>query len=139
MAYIRGRKNGFTLLEIVVAMGVLAIAMGTLLTTLNKTIYNVAQSASLTEAVTLAREEMERYRLERTGAFPTDGSAMEGDSTLKNELYPDLGFTRKTSATAIPGAYELIVTVFKTGAENPPELFVLRQYVVLKQGVAGGS
>jgi len=130
MASVRGR-GGFTLLEIVVAMGVLAIAMGTLLATLNKTIYSVADSARMTAAVTLAREEMERYRLEKTGFITVVDAVEEEDAMRKNGLYPELAFTRKISQTAIPKAFELVVTVYKAGGENPPELFTLRQYVKL--------
>ena len=129
-ASVRG-KGGFTLLEIVVALGILAIAMGTLLATLNKTIYAVADSARMTSAVTLAREEMERYRMEQKGLIMAAESVEADGSARKNELYPDLEFTREMNETAIPKAFELVVTVYKAGGETPPELFTLRQYVKL--------
>jgi len=131
-------NGGFTLLEIVVALAVLAVALTTLLSTFNTTLHSVSQNAILTEAVTLAREEMERYRIEVLGATGEESPGMGGDMQTREE-HPDIEFSRKMTSTAIPGAFELIITVYTPHEPEPRQVYELRQYVVLDKGAASGA
>ena len=132
------RRGGFTLLEIVVALAVLSIALAALLSTMNRAIYSVAESARLTEAVTMAREEMELYRMEATG---TGGTFAENvDEWMKEEKdISELRVTRRMEQTVAPGAYELIVGVYRGEGDDEIQVFELRQYVALGNIEADGT
>ena len=130
--------SGFTLLEIIVALVILSTALVTILATLNTTIYKVGAAARLTDAVTLAREEMELFRISKTGISGKE-SIINEDKMLKRNDFPQLQFTRRMEPTAIPGAYELKIEVFTKDEEDPVSIFELSQYVLIQQGASIGS
>ncbi|MDH5510669.1 MAG: type II secretion system GspH family protein [Nitrospinota bacterium] len=130
---LKTRRGGFTLLEIVVALAILAVSLATLLSTMNHAIHGVTSSSQLTRAVGLAREEMERYHWELASGISMSEIELENGSDNKKEELEDseLRVEKEMEVTAIPGAYELIVSVYQGEEEDAWLLFELRQYVVI--------
>lgn len=124
-------RGGFTLIEIVVALAVLAIAMAALLSTMNMAIKSVANSAQLTQAVTMARGEMERYRMRLLAGEGSQQSWSTDDEGLEEDVAGELRIERAMEPTTVPGAFELIVSVYKGAEKDSRMIFELRQYVVL--------
>lgn len=122
---IRAASAGFTLLEIMVALAILAISLVALITAGNKAGLVISDSARLTRAVTLAREEMERLYMEP--AFEAGSSEL-----LKRKDYPEFRWKREVEATPFTGAWEVTVRVFEAaGGETEPDedLFTLIAYI----------
>jgi len=108
------RAEGFTLLEVMVSMAILAIAMVTLLSAGNRAALLAGESERMTSAVTLAREEMERLY---TGPRPDLGLS----EPHEREDYPDWRWRVEAKETPFPGAVEVAVLVYPKGKEHEEE------------------
>lgn len=105
------RRHGFTLLEVMVSMAILAIAMVTLLSAGNRAALLFGESERMTTAVTLAREEMERLY---AGPRPELGLS----EPREREDYPDWRWRVEAKETPFPGAVEVAVLVYPKDKED---------------------
>jgi general secretion pathway protein I len=96
--------SGFTLLEIIVALAVLAVALTALLTLRNHDVALQAHARHLVTATSLARAKLE----ELSRAAGTDLTENAGDF---GEHYPGYVWTRTEEPTLIPKWLEVTVTV----------------------------
>jgi general secretion pathway protein I len=122
---IRHQSAGFTLLEIVVALAVLAVALIALLTLRNHDVALQVHTRHLVTATSLARAKLDE--LSRvTGA---DQMQTSGDF---GERYPGYAWSREVQPTLVPEWMEMKVTVsWPEGAL--PEQVVLVTYVAASQ------
>jgi general secretion pathway protein I len=97
-------RSGFTLLEVVVAIAVLAVALVALLTLRNRDVALQAHARHLVTATSLARAKLEE--LSRvTGADQEETSGNFG------EHYPGFVWKREIEPTLVPAWLEMKVTV----------------------------
>jgi len=121
----RHSRSGFTLLEIMVSLAILSIALVTLLSANNKALAMIAESESMTDAVTLAREEMEKLYIEPT---PEAGVSDKKSS----EDYPRFKWRVEIVETPFEGVMEARVKVFEAGDEKETPVFSLKAYITKK-------
>lgn len=101
---IRNRQSGFTLIEIMVSLAVLAIALTVLLGLRNRDIALSAYSGHLTEATLLARQRISEVSF---AGFP-DLGAREGDF---GEEYPNYKWKEEVKQTPYEVVRELNLEV----------------------------
>jgi general secretion pathway protein I len=102
-------QQGFTLLEIMVALAILAIAMISLLSLANRSIAVHARLQHLTQATLLAQQKMSVSEL----AAQTSGVSQLSDSTgVFAEPYSDYHWRIKISATPLPAVQMVTIKVF---------------------------
>lgn len=118
----RLENAGFTLLEIMVSLAILAIALVTLLSAHNKALSMSAEAVKLTDAVALAREEMEKFYIE---PLPQPGVS----DKKKRDDYPDFEWRTEVAETPFEGVWEVKIDVFKEGDEKEHGVFTLKTYV----------
>ncbi|MGH7962726.1 MAG: type IV pilus modification PilV family protein [Candidatus Binatia bacterium] len=113
-------SKGFTLLEVLVAMAVLAVALVTLLSLHNRSLLLTIRAQRLGTATLLAQEMLTRTQLEGTEA--TRQAA--GDfADLYPGQYPEFRWYRSVRAAPMRGLWELRVGVsWGTRAEETCEL-----------------
>ena len=111
----------FTLLEIMVALAVLSFSLVSLLTAHNRALSMSAESITITRAVTLAREEMERIFLT---TLPTSEQAEFNN----RDDYPEFQWKATVNETPIPGAFEVVVAIHKQGDDDGQAIFTLKAY-----------
>ena len=116
------RRKGFTLLEIMVSLAILATALVALLSANNKALSMTAGAAELTDAVALAREEMEKFYIE---PLPEPGVSMK----KKRDDYPLFEWRSEIVETPFQNVWEVRLNVFKAGDENERSVFTLKSYV----------
>jgi general secretion pathway protein I len=108
-------RNGFTLLEVLVAVAVLGLALVSLLGLHVRNIDLIDRDQRITEATLLARALMTEVE---TGPFPELGLE-EGDFELDYpERYPDLRWEREVVPTPVPNVREVRVRVFRGEQES---------------------
>ena len=104
----RAAFQGFTLLEVMVAMTVLAVALVSLLGLHNRNLFLTMSAVRLNTATLLAREMLTRTQLEGTAAT----RATSGDfEDLYPGRYPEFRWARTLSQTPIQGLWEVRVSV----------------------------
>ena len=104
---IRSRK-GFTLLEVLVALAVLAVAMVGLLGLHNRNLLLAVRAERLSTATLLAREILTRTQIEGQEA----AKVTRGDfSDLHPGRYPEFSWSRTVHPAPIDGLWELRVAV----------------------------
>src|SRR5713101_849697 len=102
------RRKGFTLLEVLVAMAVLAVALVSLLGLYNRSLLLTIRAQRLSTATLLAEEMLTRTQLEGMGAM----RATAGDfADLHPGQYPEFHWYRTMRPTALAGLWELRVGV----------------------------
>ncbi|VAX17487.1 hypothetical protein MNBD_NITROSPINAE04-950, partial [hydrothermal vent metagenome] len=102
------------LLEIMVSLAILSISLVTLLSAHNRALSLNAEAAMLTDAVTLAREEMERLYFKP----PTESLDVE---KKRRKDYPLLEWLTQMKETPFENIVEARVVVYKIkGGESPP-------------------
>jgi general secretion pathway protein I len=100
--------KGFTLLEVLVALAVLAVALVSLLGLQNRNLLLTMQAERLSTATLLAREMLTRTQLEGQDA----ARVTAGDfSTLHPQQYPEFHWQRTVRPAPIEGLWELRVAV----------------------------
>jgi general secretion pathway protein I len=100
----RDTRSGFTLLEVVVALAVLAIALVALLTLRNRDVALQAHARHLVTATSLARAKLE----ELSRVAGADQGETSGDF---GEHYPGYVWKREEQPTLVPEWLEMKVTV----------------------------
>jgi len=87
-----GRQNGFTLMEVMVAMAIMSICLVGLLHVFSSLLTGIGKSEFYAEGTLVAREVLERYLLEKT--------VEEGEFTGEvNDVFQwDLSITRRETA-----------------------------------------
>lgn len=101
------RPAGFTLLEVMVALAVIAFALVGLLGLQARNVAMVARSQHLTRATLLARELISQIQVE----VETRGLQGLGDSQGIFEGYPGYRWEREVLATGLDDLREVIVRV----------------------------
>ncbi len=100
--------QGFTLLEVLVAMAVLAVALVSLLGLYNRSLLLTIRAQRLSTATLLAEEMLTRTQIEGMGAM----RATAGDfADLHPGRYPEFRWYRTVRPTALEGLWELRVGV----------------------------
>ena len=108
------RRCGFTLLEIMVSLAILSISLVTLLSAHNRALLLNAEAATLTDAVTLAREELEKLYIKP----PTESLDVE---KKRRKDYPLFEWLTQIKETPFENIVEARVVVYKIkGGESPP-------------------
>ena len=99
------QKRGFSLIEVMVALGILAISLVVLLGLRNRDVELSSYSGALFEATLLAKQKMTDQDL---GGFPDLGS-FQGDFGEKKSRY---GWRKIVSPTPFDSVREVLITVF---------------------------
>jgi len=100
--------SGFTLLEVLVALAVLAVALVSLLGLQNRNLLLTMQAERLSTATLLAQEMLTRTQLEG----PDAARVTSGDfSSLHPQQYPEFRWHRTVRPAPIEGLWELRVGV----------------------------
>lgn len=122
MTYKTNLADGFTLLEVMVALAILAFSLVSLLTANNRALTLSAEAADLTDAVTLARAAMENIVL--------DPPKEPGESEPEiNEGYPALIVKSEVMESEIPDVSEAKVIVYKKEGTKEIEIFTLTAFL----------
>ena len=98
------QQSGFTLLEIIVALAILAVALVGLLTLRNRDIALQAHASHLVTATSLAKAKVEEF----SRVAETDHTVSSGNF---GERYPGYVWNWETLPTPVPKWIELTVTV----------------------------
>jgi general secretion pathway protein I len=118
----RRNEGGFTLLEVVVALAILSISLVTLLSAHGRAVTICANAEALTDAVTLAREEMEKLSV---AAMPLE----ERSEKLKRDDYPEYEWRVDIKETPFTNVWEARLAVFKAGDKEERPVFNLVSYL----------
>ena len=103
------RAQGFTLLEVLVAVAILAIAMVAILKANVQSLDTLTESRERSTASLLAASKL----AEVEAAGPTNWSELQGDF---GEGYPDYNWEVETSGTEVEGLMRVAVIVSRGGA-----------------------
>jgi general secretion pathway protein I len=102
--------NGFTLLEVMIAVGVLGIAMLALLSLHDSNLQSVSRGNEMSTAATLAQGMMSDAELEH---FPMLGKTSGNFQKLFPGVYPKFSWARRVEASPMfPDIRKVEVTVF---------------------------
>ncbi|MBI4666535.1 MAG: prepilin-type N-terminal cleavage/methylation domain-containing protein [Nitrospinae bacterium] len=115
-------EAGFTLLEIMVALAILSISLVTLLTAHGRAMTMTDDAAKLTDAVTMAREEMERMQME---PLPEAGVSEK----RRRDDFPWFQWRAEVKETPFPNVWEVGISVFRAGDDRETPITGLRAYV----------
>ncbi len=122
-------KNGFTLIEVMIALVVVAIALTALLSLANRTILVQAEQQNLTRATQLAAGKMTEYetmhRLGRDSDIADTGIFAEPFSRYRWEI--------AFADTALPEVMQVTVTVL-WGAKKNIDMVDLTSFVFRNRG-----
>ena len=100
---------GFTLLEVLVALAILAVSLVSLLGLHNYNLALVIREQSLTPALLFAQEMMTRTQLE--GLASASGRLSGDFETTHPDLHPEFRWQREILPTDIDGLWEVRVRV----------------------------
>lgn len=98
----QARQDGFTLLEVLAALSVLAIGLVVLLQTDALNADRTLHASRLLEATQIAREKMDE-------AFSSEGSALDLGTFESEEGF--FGISKTVALSEYPGVYEVKLTV----------------------------
>ena len=116
---------GFTLVEVLVALAIIAIALGALLSTSGSQANSVGYLKNKTLAHWVAVNEMNRLNIEKR--FPDLGKAPGSSDMANNEWF----WSREVLATEDPRARQVTITVFADD-EREQNLTRLTGYAILQ-------
>ncbi|HXG21455.1 MAG TPA: prepilin-type N-terminal cleavage/methylation domain-containing protein [Methylomirabilota bacterium] len=120
-------SSGFTLLEVLVAMAILAVALVSLLGLYNRSLTTAIRAQRLSTATLLAQEMLTRTQLEGAAA----AQVTSGDfSVLHPGQYPEFRWRRTIRPTPLSDLWELHVGVF--WGERPDESCELTLFTPLE-------
>jgi prepilin-type N-terminal cleavage/methylation domain-containing protein len=103
-------ESGFTLLEVMIAVGVLGIAMLALLSLHDSNLQSVSRGNEMSTAATLAQGMMSDAELER---FPMPGKTSGNFQKLFPGVYPKFSWARMVEASPMfPDIRKVQITVF---------------------------
>jgi general secretion pathway protein I len=129
MAIVILTRKGFTLLEVMIALAVVAIALTALLSLANRTILLQAEQQNLTQATLLAEGKMTEYetlhRMGRDSDIVEEGDFVEPFSSYRWKI--------SFADTILPEVIQVTVTVL-WGEEKRIEKVDLTSFVFVKGG-----
>jgi general secretion pathway protein I len=103
-------ENGFTLLEVMIAVGVLGIAMLALLSLHDSNLQSVSRGNEMSTAATLAQGLMSNAELEH---FPMLGKTSGNFQKLFPGIYPNFSWARMVEASPMfPDIRKVQITIF---------------------------
>jgi general secretion pathway protein I len=118
-----GRNNGFTLLEVLIALAIVGIALVTLIGLETQTMQMAEHQQRVTQATLLAQEKMTEIEI---GAQSLSGlGGREGQFDVPFELY---GWTIALEPTPLPSVEMVTVTV-AWGAEDSNDQVDLNSFL----------
>lgn len=120
------RADGFTLLEIVIALAVLAIALIALLTLRNRDVALQAHARHLVTATSLARAKLE----ELSRVAEADQTETSGDF---GDHYPGYVWKREVEPTLVPEWQVMTVTVSWPEGVRQEQVVLVTYVAVLQQ------
>jgi general secretion pathway protein I len=103
----RCRNNGFTLLEVLVALIIFALAFGVLAQIINAGLRQSAVARSLAAATLLARSELARVGIE----VPLEARRVDGETEDGMRWHTDIELVEAPSEQQSLAAYQVQVTV----------------------------
>jgi prepilin-type N-terminal cleavage/methylation domain-containing protein len=116
-------RDGFTLLEVMVSVSILAISFVAILSANNRALMMSAESVSLSKAVTLAREELERAQIEKL-------KLSVGVSEKKtSKEYPGLAWRFRVATTPFGAVKKADITIFSADDKKETGIVTLSSYI----------
>lgn len=94
----RGHRSGFTLIEVMVSLAIVAIALMALLGLQHQTLQSVVRASDMTTAALLAQEVMTQTE---TGQFPAIGVTTGNFESQHPRRYPNFRWERRVEASAV--------------------------------------
>ncbi len=91
-------QKGFTLIEVMVSLAIVAIALMALLGLQHQTLQSVVRASDMTNAALLAQEVMTQTE---TGQFPAVGVTTGNFESLHPRRYPNFRWERRVEASAV--------------------------------------
>ena len=122
MKHRQAKIGGFTLLEVMIALAILSISLVTLLSANNNAIAITAGAGDFTDAVTLARVEMEKYHI---ASSPEKGIK----EPTTHDDFPGLMVRAEIAESDFPDISEVTITVFKKMGRDERLLFTLTSHL----------
>ncbi len=113
-------------MEIVISLAILSVALVSLLSATNNALKMNAYSTALTDAVFLAREEMENVFIKTLQGPGVSGKKRRND-------YPGYEWKQEVKETPFTGVYEVEVLVFHEGESDKDRaapVLTLKSYVM---------
>jgi general secretion pathway protein I len=92
------KSTGFTLIEVMVALAVVAIALMALLSLQHQTLQSVVRASDMTKAALLAQELMTQAE---TGPFPALGTTSGNFESTHPHHYPNFRWEQSVEASAV--------------------------------------
>ncbi len=120
--YFRKKSKGFTLLEVVISLGIMAVALTAVFQLQASNLTIQAEARFMTAAGQLAQSKL--------AEMETQEQIREGDDQGDfGEKFPDFTFKTEINAVAdLPGLYKVLLTVTRTGEETGSRL-ILQTYL----------
>lgn len=129
----RGRSRGFTLVEVMVALAIVAIAVPALLFTLDQQIDGTAHLRDRSLAGIVASNRLTELRLALRGGQRRLQGSLSGSETMADREWH---WRVQTSATQLPGFSRVEIVVRDRDADTAPSLHTLVAF--LATGADGG-
>ncbi len=124
-------RNGFTLLEVMIALVVLAISLTALLSLANRTILMQAEQQNITMGTQLAESRLTEYEvMHRLGQ--DDGNS--SDAGVFAKPFARYRWNLALKDTALPDVLQVTVTVF-WGAKKDNDMVSLTSFVFRREGI----
>jgi general secretion pathway protein I len=117
------RNNGFTLLEVMIALAIIGIALVTLIGLQTRTIQLAERQQRVTQATLLAQEKMTEIEIDRQSLSGSGGR--EGQFDAPFELYR---WAIELGPTPLP-TIEMVTVTVAWGDENQNELVDLTSFM----------
>ncbi len=94
-------ESGFSLLEVIVAMGILSVGLLAIATAQISALKLARQSRYLTHSMNLAQDQMELFQLAQTASLPADGTYNDPNNPLDPDPFdPDVStYNRRWTIT----------------------------------------
>ncbi len=131
-----GKSAGFTLLEVMVAVAILAVGVVPLLVTHATTVSNIRRGRELTVAGLMARERLAELEVYGFSALAAEAGlfGMPGSSGPQEEFHPALKLEEKVEEIELAALLEAKVAVNRrnrpSGQEDDPSEVTLATYIV---------
>ncbi|NOX26051.1 MAG: prepilin-type N-terminal cleavage/methylation domain-containing protein [Deltaproteobacteria bacterium] len=123
-------KNGFTLLEVMIALVILAISLTALLSLANRTILMQAEQQNITLGTQLAESKLTEYETMRQLGHDDDNGA---DAGVFAKPFARYRWNVALKDTALPDVLQVTVTVL-WGAKKDNDMVSLTSFVFRREG-----